>query len=172
MLGSKPGASEPSIVKQLDALGLIVPAYEPLDSRVPIKRWVRQGNLLYLSGHGPQIAGLPDLRGVVGKDVSIDLAREAARRVALNLLSTITTAVGRLENVSRVVRVFGMVNSNPDFTDQSEVLNAASEIFIAAWGPDRGRHARSAVGVAQLPGGIPVEIEMLVSVAQRRLGAN
>lgn len=142
----------------------MVPSYTPIEAAYPIHKWVRHGHDLYLSGHGPQIAGLPDLLGKVGRDLDLDKGREAARRVALNLLSTITAAAGSLENVARVVKVFGMVNSAPDFTDQPTVLNAASEVFIAAWGAERGRHARTAMGAAQLPGGIPVEIEMIVTL--------
>ena len=102
-----------------------------------------------------------------GRDVTVDSAYAAARRTALCLLSTLKTELGDLRRVRRVVRVFGMVNATPEFTEHPRVINGCSDLLVQIFG-ERGRHARSAVGMASLPANIPVEIEMLVEVDERR----
>jgi enamine deaminase RidA (YjgF/YER057c/UK114 family) len=101
----------------------------------------------------------------VGAEVTLDSAYASARRVGLCLLGTLKAELGDLRRVVRIVRVFGMVNSAPDFTDQPRVINGCSDLLVAIFG-DRGRHARAAVGVASLPEGLSVEIEMVVEVMQ------
>jgi enamine deaminase RidA (YjgF/YER057c/UK114 family) len=125
---------------------------------------VQTGNLLFLSGKGPDLAGGKTWQGKLGADYTIEEGYTAARNTMLNLLAVIKEDVGDLSRVGRVVKVLGMVNSVPDFTDQPKVINGASDLLVEVFG-DRGRHARSAVGMASLPGGIPVEIEMIVELA-------
>ena len=125
---------------------------------------VRVGNLLFLSGHGPtRVDGVPAVRGKVGRDLSLEDACKAAREVGINLLGTARTLLGSLDKVKRVVKVLGMVNSAEGFGDQPKVINGFSDLMVEVFG-ESGRHARSAVGMAELPSGIPVEIEMILEV--------
>jgi enamine deaminase RidA (YjgF/YER057c/UK114 family) len=122
---------------------------------------VRVGNLLFLSGHGPS----PDTpAGKVGKDLSVEQGYQAARATGLNLLATARAALGSLDKVKRVVKVLGMVNSAPGFADQPKVINGFSDLIVEVFGESIGKHARSAVGMAELPNNIPVEIEMILEV--------
>jgi len=125
---------------------------------------VRVGNLLFLSGHGPgRVDGLPSARGKVGRDLSIEDGYKVAREVGINLLGTAKALLGSLDKVKRVVKVLGMVNSAEGFGDQPKVINGFSDLMVEVFG-ENGRHARSAVGMAELPSGIPVEIEMILEV--------
>jgi enamine deaminase RidA (YjgF/YER057c/UK114 family) len=124
---------------------------------------VRTGNLLYLSGKGPDLVGGRQWKGKLGAEYTTEEGYTAARDTMLNLLAVIHEDVGDLSKVSRIVKVLGMVNSTPDFVDQPRVINGASDLLVRVFG-DRGRHARSAVGMTALPGGIPVEIEMIVEL--------
>jgi enamine deaminase RidA (YjgF/YER057c/UK114 family) len=124
---------------------------------------VQTGNLLFLSGKGPDLAGERTWHGKLGADFTIEEGYTAARNTMLNLLAVIKEDIGDLSRVRRVVKLLGMVNSAPEFTDQPKVINGASDLLVEVFG-DRGRHARSAVGVAALPFGIPVEIEMIVEL--------
>lgn len=125
---------------------------------------VRVGNLLYLSGHGPsRVDGVPAARGKVGRDLSVEEASKVARDVGINLLGTARSLLGSLDKVKRVVKVLGMVNSAEGFVDQPKVINGFSDLMVEVFG-ENGRHARSAVGMAELPSGIPVEIEMILEV--------
>jgi len=125
---------------------------------------VRTGNLVFVAGHGPRKDGEYIYLGKVGADMDVDSARKAAELVILNCLGSLKQAVGDLDRVTRIVKLLGMVNSAPDFTQQPVVINAASDLLVAAFGETIGKHARSAVGMAALPGGISVEIEMIVEV--------
>ena len=122
---------------------------------------VRTGNLVFTSGQIP-IQGSRSIKGKVGDDVSLDEAQEAARICAINALRAIKTLVGSLENIQRVVKVFGMVNVAPGFEETPAVINGCSELLIEIFG-ERGKHARSAVGMS-LPLNYAVEIEMVVEV--------
>ncbi len=125
---------------------------------------VRVGNLLYLSGHGPsRVDGVPAARGKVGRDLSVEEAYKVAREVGINLLGTARSLLGSLDKVKRVVKVLGMVNSAEGFGDQPKVINGFSDLMVEVFG-ENGRHARSAVGMAELPSSIPVEIEMILEV--------
>jgi len=125
---------------------------------------VRVGNLLFLSGHGPgRVDGVPSARGKVGRDLSIEDGYKVAREVGINLLGTAKALLGSLDKVTRVVKVLGMVNSAEGFGDQPKVINGFSDLMVEVFG-ENGRHARSAVGMAELPSGIPVEIEMILEV--------
>jgi enamine deaminase RidA (YjgF/YER057c/UK114 family) len=139
----------------------IPPAREPAGNYVPC---VRTGNLIFLSGHGPTRSGSrPAWRGKVGSDLSVEEGYAAAQSVALYLLAALKQEIGELSRVRRVVKLLGMVDSAPGFHEQPKVINGASDLFVDVFG-EKGRHARSAVGMAGLPFGIPVEIEMIVEV--------
>jgi enamine deaminase RidA (YjgF/YER057c/UK114 family) len=125
---------------------------------------VRTGNLLYLSGKGPDLIGGRRWLGKLGAELTTAEGYEAARDCMLNLLAVLRDELGQLERVKRVVKLLGMVNSTPNFDEQPNVINGASDLLVSIFG-DRGRHARSAVGMQSLPGGIPVEIEMIVEIA-------
>ena len=120
---------------------------------------VRTGNLLYLSGKGPG-----NVIGKVGGGISVEDAYRHARETGLVLIAVMRQELGSLDRVSRIVKVLGMVNAVPDFGQQPKVVNGCSDLFVDVFG-EKGRHARSAVGMGSLPGGIPVEIEVIVEVA-------
>ncbi len=147
------------IEERIKEMGLELPELpKPMANYVPA---AKTGNLLFLSGHGPQKGTTKS--GKVGQDLTLEEGYEAAKNTALCLLSTIKNAVGDLDKVKRVVKVVGFVNCTEDFTDQPKVINGASDLFVAIFG-ERGKHARAAVGMYQLPSGIPVEIEVIVEV--------
>ncbi len=147
---------------KLKELNIQLPAVgKPIANYV---KWVRTGNLIFLSGHGPQKPDGSYITGKLGKDISIEQGYDAARLTAIQLLASLKDAVGNLNKVKRVVKVLGMVNSMPDFSDQPKVINGCSDLLVAVFG-DKGRHARSAVGMNALPAGnMCVEIEMIVEV--------
>ena len=122
------------------------------------------GALLFLSGTTCYENGRPLYRGKVGRELTVEQGYAAARQTALNLLAVLRLHVGSLERVAQVVKLNGYVNSAAGFTEQPAVINGASDLLQAVFG-DIGRHARTSVGVAELPGDIPVEIEMVVQVA-------
>ncbi|MDQ6672214.1 MAG: RidA family protein [Chloroflexota bacterium] len=126
---------------------------------------VRTGNLLYLSGKGPDLLGGRRWLGKLGAELTTEDGYEAARDTMLNLLAVLRDELGELSRVKRVVKLLGMVNSTPNFDEQPKVINGASDLLVNIFG-DAGRHARSAVGMQSLPGGIPVEIEMIVEIAE------
>jgi enamine deaminase RidA (YjgF/YER057c/UK114 family) len=126
---------------------------------------VRVGTLLFVSGHGPVRAdGKPRTRGKVGRELTIEQGYEVAREVGLSMLATVRASLGSLDRVKRVVKVLGMVNSADGFGDQPRVINGFSDLMVEVFGEAIGKHARSAVGMAELPMGIPVEIEMVLEV--------
>jgi enamine deaminase RidA (YjgF/YER057c/UK114 family) len=155
------GAQEPTPEARLAALGITLPAVDkPIANYV---KAVRVGNLLYTSGHGPCGQLQPDQKGKVGSDLTIEQGAAAARATGICLLATLKAELGSLSRVKRIVKVLGMVNASPAFPDQPKVMNGFSDLMVAVFG-DRGRHARSAVGMASLPGDMAVEIEMVVEV--------
>jgi enamine deaminase RidA (YjgF/YER057c/UK114 family) len=126
---------------------------------------VRVGSLLFVSGHGPlRRDGQPSTRGKVGRDLSVEQGYQVAREVGLSLLATARATLGSLDKIKRVVKVLGMVNSADGFGDQPSVINGFSDLMVQVFGETIGKHARSAVGMAELPMGIPVEIEMILEV--------
>ncbi len=122
---------------------------------------VTTGNLVFLSGTGPYRPDGSIMTGKVGADATIEDGYEAARLTMLSLLANLRAEISSLDRVKRVVKLLGMVNCTPDFTRQPEVINGASDLLVEVFG-ERGRHARSAVGMAALPRNITVEIEMIV----------
>jgi enamine deaminase RidA (YjgF/YER057c/UK114 family) len=144
---------------RLAALGITLPTPgTPIANFVPA---VRVGNLLFLSGNGP---GPSIPRGKVGRDLTLAQGYEAARSTGLAQLATMRQALGSLDKVKRIVKVLGMVNSAPGFTDQPKVINGFSDLMVEVFGEAAGKHARSAVGMAELPFDIPVEIELVAEV--------
>jgi enamine deaminase RidA (YjgF/YER057c/UK114 family) len=124
---------------------------------------VRVGNLLYLSGHGPGKADGSNITGKVGADMTTEQGYEAAKQAGVSILSTLKDELGDLNKVKRIVKVLGMVNCTETYTDQSKVINGFSDLMVAVFG-EKGKHARSAVGMNSLPGNIAVEIEIIVEI--------
>ena len=125
--------------------------------------YVRTGNLIYFSGSGPGNEYKGVFKGKLGKDITIEEGAAAARHIGINLIASLKNAVGDLNKVKRIVKVLGMVNSTETFTDQPKVINGFSDLMIQVFG-DKGKHARSAVGMISLPMNLAVEIEMIVEV--------
>lgn len=154
-------AAPSSVDEKLTALGLSLPVTSsPVANYVPA---VRSGSLVFLAGHIPRGADGKVLTGKVGRDATEKDANAAARQATLALLATLKKEIGDLGKVKRIVRVGGFVNATDDFQGQSQVINGCSDLLVALFG-DRGRHARAAIGVASLPLGAVVEIEMVVEV--------
>jgi len=150
-----------SIQDRLDALGIVLPAVAtPAAAYVP---FVRTGNLIFISGHIARRDGKPWV-GQLGLTMVTDEGKAAARAIAIDLLGTLQAAAGSLDEVVRIVKVMSLVNSTPSFTEQHLVTNGASELFVEVFGPAVGAHARSAFGVAQIPLGACVEIELIAEV--------
>ena len=124
---------------------------------------VRTGNLLYLAGKGPGLPGKKLPVGKVGRDFTVEQAYVFARETGLNLIAVMKAELGDLDHVKRIVKILGMVNATPEFGHQPEVINGCSDLMVEVFG-ERGRHARSAVGMGSLPRGIPVEIEVIVEI--------
>ncbi|MDV3222043.1 RidA family protein [Intrasporangium sp.] len=157
-------AGRSAVEDRLAELGLTVPdVVPPVAAYVPA---LRNGDLVYTSGQLPMKDGALQATGKVGADggVDPDAAKELAALCALNAIAAVKSVVGDLDRVTQVVKVVGFVASDPGFTGQPGVINGASELLGTAFG-DRGAHARSAVGVASLPLDAPVEVEIVVSVA-------
>ena len=148
------------IEARLKELGLELPsAARPMANYIPA---VRTGNLVFLSGHGP-LEKNRLMTGKLGSDLTVEEGYQAARLVAVGLLGSLKALIGDLERVRRIVKLLGLVNSEPTFVEQPQVINGASDLLVEVFG-DRGRHARSAVGTNALPVNIAVEIEMIVEV--------
>ena len=134
------------------------PAPQPVAVYKPL---VIVDRVAYVSGHGPLRKDRTLITGVVGRDLTLDQGKAAARQVGLAILATLRDRLGNLDRVKRVVKVLGMVNSAPDFYDHPKVINGCSELFADIWGPEDGVGARSAVGMGPLPANIAVEIEAI-----------
>lgn len=142
---------------------LNIDLFKPAAPMANYVRAVRTGNLIFLAGHGPTRADGTNIQGKVGKDLTIEQGYDAARQTGIALLSTLKSEVGDLSKVKRIVKVLGMVNCTEDFKDQPKVINGFSDLMVAVFG-EKGKHARSAVGMYALPSNISVEIEMIVEV--------
>jgi len=151
----------PTPEERLEQLGVTLPApVAPLAAYVPS---VRTGDLVYVSGQVPVVDGKPSHLGRLGAGVALEDGAAAARTCAVNVLAALKAELGELSRVRRVVKVTVFVASEPGFTDQPKVANAASELFGEVFG-EAGRHARAAVGVAALPLGVPVEVDAIAEV--------
>ena len=149
-----------SVYEKLKALNISLPEVtQPVAAFVP---FVRSGNLLFVSGHIAKIDGKPWV-GQLGRELSTEQGKDAARRVAIDLLGTLHVALGDLEKVRRILKLLVLVNSDPSFTEQHLVANGASELLVEVFG-DEGKHARAAFGVAQIPFGSCVEIDLVAEV--------
>ena len=147
---------------RLKQLGITLPPVsKPIGTYVQA---VQTGTLLFLAGKGPWSADGKVPRGKLGREFTVEQGYQHARTVGLMLLAVMQDQLGSLERVRRIVKVLGMVNAEPDFGDHPKVINGCSDLFVEVFG-EQGRHARSAVGMGSLPGGIPVEIEAIVEVA-------
>ncbi|RYF82482.1 MAG: RidA family protein [Comamonadaceae bacterium] len=150
-----------SVYDQLKQLGIELPPVSvPAAAYVP---FVRTGNLVFLSGHIAKKDGKPWV-GQLGVNIATEEGKAAARAIAIDLLGTLHAAVGDLNKVTRIVKVMSLVNSAPTYTEQHLVTNGASELFAQVFGAEKGAHARSAFGVAQIPMGACVEIELIAEV--------
>ncbi|HTZ79828.1 MAG TPA: RidA family protein [Stellaceae bacterium] len=147
--------------RRLQALGLVLPPRRPPTAHYAHAR--RVGDLLYVSGQDPEFPDGSTGRGRLGAGMSVEEGYLQARQVGLTLLAAMQEALGDLDRIAEVVKVLGMVNATPDFTEHPRVIDGCSDLFVAVFG-ERGRHARSAVGMSSLPDGIPVEIEAVVTV--------
>ena len=149
-----------SAEQKLAELGLELPVLpSPVANYVPFKC---DGNVVYLSGQGPRGKDGRYPTGKVGRDVTVEVAYEHARLTGLGLLAAAKEAAGSLDKVE-ILKVFGMVNAVPDFADQPKVINGCSDLFVAVLG-ERGRHARSVVGLGSLPNNMTVEIEAVIRI--------
>ena len=156
LTNSAPG----SVYERLTQLGITLPPLAiPAAAYVP---FVRSGNLVFISGHIARHDGKPWV-GQLGRDMTTATGKQAARAIAIDLLGTLHAAVGDLNKIERIVKVLSLVNSTPDYTEHHLVTNGCSELLGEVFG-ERGAHARSAFGVAQLPMGACVEIELIVQV--------
>lgn len=150
-----------SRLERLTALGITLPP--PPRPVANFVRYVREGDMLYLSGQGPKEPDGFVHTGKVGAEVDVEGAYVHARLVGINLIAVMQEALGDLDRVKQVVKLLGMVNAVADFADHPKVIDGCSDLMVAVFG-DRGRHARSAVGFSSLPGNITVEVEAIVSV--------
>jgi enamine deaminase RidA (YjgF/YER057c/UK114 family) len=125
---------------------------------------VTVGSIVFVSGHGPYRDGEFVYKGKLGREVDVPTGQEAARLTIVNLLASLKAEIGELDRVRRVVKLLVLVNSDPDFGEQPAVANGASDLLVEVFGPDRGAHARSAIGMGALPFGIPVEIEGIFEI--------
>ena len=154
-----------TIEQRLQQLGISLPdPPRPVAAYVPTRL---AGSLLFISGQGPVEAGEVRFAGKVGQDVSLEEGAQAARFCAINCLAQARSALGSLDRVRQIVKLVGFVNAGPDFTQQPQVINGASELLIEVFG-EAGRHARSAVGCSSLPMNIAVEVEMVLEVSPYR----
>jgi enamine deaminase RidA (YjgF/YER057c/UK114 family) len=151
------------IERQLEEMGLTLPdPPEPAGNYLPANR---SGNQLWLAGVGSRTADGSRISGKLGSDLTLEEGYEGARCCALNLLSRIKAEVGDLDRVDRIIKVVGFINSDPSFGGQAQVLDGASDLFVQLYG-DAGRHARSAPGMAALPGNIAVIVECVVEIKE------
>lgn len=146
---------------RLESLGVVLPdPFPPVGNYVSC---VQSGDLLHVGGHGP-VGGASPFIGKVGTDLTLEEGRDAARQTGLSILATMRAELGTLERVEQIVKVFGMVNVGGDFNQMPAVIDGCSDLLVEVFG-DRGRHTRSAVGLAALPFDIAVEIELIARIA-------
>ncbi|GAB3642431.1 RidA family protein [Spirosoma arcticum] len=150
-----------SVEQKLTSMGLTLSA--PTKPVANYVKAVRTGNLIFLAGHVPTRADGSPITGKLGRDMTVEQGYEAAKATTVSLLSTLKAELGDLSRIRRIVKVTGFVNSTPDFPDQPKVINGCSDLLVALFG-EKGKHARSAVGMAALPSNYAVEIEMVVEV--------
>lgn len=153
---------------RLGELGIDLPAPNP--SVANYVGAVSVGEIVFVSGHGPFKDGEYLYRGKLGREIDVPTGQESARLTILNLLASLKAEIGELDRVKRVVKLLVLVNSDPEFQEQHLVANGASDLLVEIFGRERGRHARSAIGMGALPFGISVEIEGIFEVGSRPVG--
>ncbi|MCL6275104.1 RidA family protein [Muricauda sp. 2012CJ35-5] len=146
---------------KLEELGIVLS--EPSAPVANYVNAVRTGNLIFLAGKGPKQANGEYITGKIGQDLTIEDGYKAARLTGINQLAVLKAELGDLSKVKRIVKVLGMVNADPEFTDHPKVVNGFSDLMVEVFG-EKGKHARAAVGMGSLPTNIAVEIEMIVEV--------
>jgi enamine deaminase RidA (YjgF/YER057c/UK114 family) len=150
-----------SVADRLNALGLTLPAVPvPVANYVPARQF---GNIVFASGQTPTVDGVLTMRGKLGEEISIEQGQEGARLSVLNCLAAVADLLGDLDRVEAVLKLTGYVASAPGFVDQPTVVNGASVLLEEVLG-DAGKHARAALGMAELPGGAPVEVDLVLAV--------
>jgi len=154
-------ADRPDVNERLKTLGISLP--QPRPPMANYVNAVRTGNLVFLAGKGPTRPDGTFVTGKLGADLTIEQGYEAARLTGIAQLAALRAELGDLNKVTRIVKVTGMVNAAPDFTDHPKVINGFSDLMVEVFG-ERGKHARAAVGMGSLPANIAVEIEMIVEV--------
>lgn len=157
----KAQTGQADVEAKLEAMGITLE--EPSAPMANYVNAVRTGNLIFLAGKGPKKADGTYVTGKVGQDLTIEEGYEAAKLVAIAQLAVLKAELGDLDKVKRIVKVLGMVNAGPDFTQQPAVINGFSDFMVEVFG-EKGKHARAAVGMGSLPSGIAVEIEAIVEV--------
>jgi enamine deaminase RidA (YjgF/YER057c/UK114 family) len=150
-----------SVAERLEALGLTLPSVPvPVANYVPARQF---GNMVFASGQTPTVDGVLTMRGKLGEEISIEQGQEGARMSVLNCLAAVADLIGGLDRIEAVLKLTGYVASAPGFVDQPTVVNGASVLLEEVLG-DAGKHARAALGLAELPGGAPVEVDLVVAV--------
>lgn len=144
-------------------LGILLP--RPPQPKGSYTGCIRTGNLVYVSGQGPAVEGMPKYKGKVGKDLTQEEGYESARICGINLLAQLKIFLGSLDKIIKIVNLRGYVNSAADFWGQSEVINGASDLMTNIFGEEVGTHSRCSIGVSNLPGNISTEVELIVEVS-------
>jgi enamine deaminase RidA (YjgF/YER057c/UK114 family) len=150
-----------SPTENLQKLGIVLP--KPSTPIANYVKWVQADKLIFVSGHGPSKTDGTYITGKLGKELSLEQGIDAAKLTGINLLATLTAAVGDLSKIKRIVKIVGWVNCADNFTDQPKVLNGCSDLMVAVFG-DKGKHARSSIGTNSLPNNMAVEIELVVEL--------
>ena len=148
------------VEKRLKELGIVLPELDAIGKIEPVKQ---VGNLLFVSGHGPERNGEAVIHGHVGQEVTLEQAYDAARLCALNCLALVKRKIGELDRVDEFIKILGFVNSAPDFVEQPKVMNGYTDLLVEVFG-EQGRHARSAIGTSNLPNNQPVEVEAILTI--------
>lgn len=149
------------VEKRIEELGIVLPkAPDAMASYVVVQR---AGDMLYFSGASPMKDGKPTMEGILGRDFTIEEGYDGARQAGLLLLSQLKKAVGDLDQVEQIVKIFGVVASSDDFFEHPAVINGTSDLFVEVFG-EKGKHARTAMGTSILPWNLPLEVEMIVKV--------
>ncbi len=151
-----------SVEQKLQSLNLSLPELPP--SKGIYKKCLIKGDLLFVSGHVSVTTDGSYIKGKLGKDMSDDQGKIAARQCGLAILSSVKEQLGDLDKLKRVIKIFGMVNSTPDYENHPLVINGCSELYVQLWGEENGKGVRSAVGMGSLPGNVAVEIEAVFQI--------
>lgn len=150
----------PGIEAKLQELHIVLPEVTPAGNYLPAQR---SGNLLYVSGQLPKVEGRIAFKGRVGKDLNVESARRAAKACLTNILAVLQQELGTLDKVKKIVKLNGYINTYPGFSEHPKVMDAASDLLVEIFG-DAGRHARTVIGVVELPLGASMEMDLIAEV--------